>query len=59
LKGYIDGEIKPVVQDMQRRSNTGKYYEYMEIDWENDYHLQVVFRVEGQGQHLVYSEKKR
>jgi methionyl-tRNA formyltransferase len=36
LKGYIAGEIKPVAQNMQIRSNTDKYYEYMEIDWDKE-----------------------
>ncbi|MDD2898758.1 MAG: formyltransferase family protein [Desulfuromonadaceae bacterium] len=30
---YVRGEIKPTPQDMCIKSHTGKYFEYMEIDW--------------------------
>jgi methionyl-tRNA formyltransferase len=36
LNGYIGGEIKPITQDMRIKSNTGRYYEYMKIDWDNE-----------------------
>ena len=36
LKGFIAGDIKPAEQDIRIRSNTGKYYEYMKIDWDKE-----------------------
>jgi methionyl-tRNA formyltransferase len=38
LWGYLQGEITPAAQDMDKRSSTGRYAEYMKIDWngEND-----------------------
>jgi methionyl-tRNA formyltransferase len=36
LKRYISGDIKPAAQDIRIRSNTGKYYEYMKIDWNKE-----------------------
>jgi methionyl-tRNA formyltransferase len=33
LKGFITGEIRPVAQDLRNSSTTGKYDDYMKIDW--------------------------
>lgn len=33
LKGFITGQIRPVAQDLRIKSTTGKYDEYMEINW--------------------------
>jgi methionyl-tRNA formyltransferase len=33
---YINGETKPAAQDVRMKSTTGKYYEYMKIDWDKE-----------------------
>lgn len=33
LKRHLSGEVKPTVQDLRKKSITGKYAEYMKIDW--------------------------
>jgi hypothetical protein len=36
LIGYVTGETKLVVQDESITSSTGKYLEYMQIDWSHE-----------------------
>ncbi|NVN91192.1 MAG: hypothetical protein HXX11_11395 [Desulfuromonadales bacterium] len=36
LKGYITGDNKPITQDKHTQSTTGKYFEYMNIDWNTE-----------------------
>jgi methionyl-tRNA formyltransferase len=36
LWGYLQGDITPAVQDMQQGSTTGRYAEYMKIDWNGE-----------------------
>jgi methionyl-tRNA formyltransferase len=36
LWGYLQGEITPAAQDMHLRSSTGRYAEYMKIDWNGE-----------------------
>lgn len=36
LMKYVSGKVKPVAQDMRIKSTTGRYLEYMEIDWASE-----------------------
>ena len=45
LNGYISGEIKPVAQDMRLKSTTGKYFEYMKIDWNKEHDKEICNKV--------------
>jgi len=36
VKAYVSGEIIPLAQDLRIKSSTGKYFEYMKIDWDKE-----------------------